>query len=138
MDDQLQMNPTGLMREQIELLTAYANGGETVLPAELANYASQHLNVAIQAHAENRMINIRLCRALTESIHGALAVWSTLTTPRRYWLAGAILYFSKSNDDEPDFQSPIGFEDDAEILNACLRFAGLEHLCVNPEDFDNV
>lgn len=138
MHDQLQMNPTGLGREQIEMLTAYANSGESILPTELANHASQHLSLAIHAHAENRMVNIRLCRAITEAIHAALPLWPSLTPPRRYWLSGAILYFSKCNDDEPDFQSPIGFEDDAEILNACLRFAGLERLCVNPEDYDNV
>lgn len=56
--------------------------------------------------------------------------------PGRAWLAGAILYFAQSNDGEPDLTSPIGFEDDTEVLNACLRFAHLEALCLNPEDYD--
>lgn len=42
------------------------------------------------------------------------------------------------NDDEPDFTSPIGFEDDTEVLNACLRLAQLGALCLHPEDYDDV
>ncbi len=138
MEKQLQMHPNGLRREQLETLTAYANSGDTLLPEALAKLASQHLSLAKQAHTENRMVNVKLCQALTGSIQGALDQWKTLTAARRYWITGAILYFSKCNDDEPDFQSPIGFEDDAEILNACFRFAGLDRLCVNPEDYDDV
>jgi len=73
-----------------------------------------------------------------DSIQKVLVSWDSLEGPKQYWLAAAIQYFSKSNDDEPDFGSSIGFEDDAEILNACLKFAGLEQLCVNPEDYDEI
>ena len=33
--------------------------------------------------------------------------------------------------------SPIGFEDDNEVLNACLRLAGRDDLCLKPEDYDD-
>ena len=42
-----------------------------------------------------------------------------------------------SEDDESDHLSPIGFEDDAEVLNACLRFANLPELCLKTEDYDH-
>jgi hypothetical protein len=84
------------------------------------------------------MINLRLARALGNAINKVLDSWDSLENPKRYWLAGAFLYFSKGDDDEPDFASPIGFEDDAEILNACLIYAGLDELCVNPEDYDEI
>jgi hypothetical protein len=61
----------------------------------------------------------------------------SLTPSVRNWLAGAILYFYGCDEDEADFTSPIGFEDDTEILNACLKLAGLEELRLNPEDFDH-
>ena len=32
----------------------------------------------------------------------------------------------------------IAVDDDAEVLNACLRFAGYDDLCVNPEAYDDV
>jgi uncharacterized membrane protein YkvA (DUF1232 family) len=54
------------------------------------------------------------------------------------WLAGAVHYFTSGSDCEPDFTSPIGFEDDVEVLNACLRLAGLSHLSLKPEEYDEV
>jgi hypothetical protein len=45
-----------------------------------------------------------------------------------------ILYFSSANKEEDDHKSPIGFDDDAEVINACLRVAGRNDLCINPED----
>ena len=36
--------------------------------------------------------------------------------------------------DEDDHESPIGFDDDAEVINACLRMAGRDDLCVDPEE----
>jgi hypothetical protein len=48
------------------------------------------------------------------------------------------MYFASCDDDEPDLSSPIGFEDDTEILNACLRFASLDDLCLKVEDYDSV
>lgn len=33
---------------------------------------------------------------------------------------------AQSDDDEPDFTSPIGLEDETQVLNRCLRLVGLE------------
>ena len=59
-----------------------------------------------------------------------------LADASQFWLRAAIYYFAH-DDDEPDFSSPIGFEDDAEVLNACLRLAGRDDLCLKPEDYDD-
>jgi hypothetical protein len=48
------------------------------------------------------------------------------------------MYYANADDAEADLTSPIGFEDDVEVLNACLRFARLDELCLNPEDYDDV
>lgn len=138
MGDQQQMGPTGVGRDQLDTLTGFANRSGGLSATELANLAAQHLSDTAEAHGINPMINLRLAQALTDSIKTALAGWDTLSATGKYWLAGAILYFSNSNDDEPDFDSPIGFEDDAEILNACLEFVGMPKLRVNPEDYDDV
>ncbi len=45
--------------------------------------------------------------------------------------------FADSRDNEHDFSSAIGFEDDAEVLNACLKHAGRTSMCITIEDFDN-
>jgi uncharacterized membrane protein YkvA (DUF1232 family) len=108
-------------------------------PKELGALASAHVVAASEANRRNALVNLRLAQAIANVIEQILSGWDNLESRQIHWLAGAILYFSRSSDvDEPDFGSPIGFEDDAEILNACLRIAGLEHLAINPEDYDDV
>lgn len=138
MDDQPGLFPTGLTERQAQTLTRYADRAKGLSPKELGALASAHVTEAFEANRRNALVNVRLARAIAGVIEETLSVWGNLKSRDAYWLGGAILYFSRSNDDEPDFGSPIGFEDDAEILNACLRFIGLERLCINPEDYDDV
>lgn len=97
-----------------------------------------HLERTRAAHAQNRLVNVRMAAGIVHVLETLLRDWDSLTDDHAFWLRGAMHYFSTSLDDEPDFQSPLGFEDDAEILNACLRFAGRSDLCLNAEDFDDV
>ena len=112
--------------------------GVRCAPGELLVEAKTHLETARNAHASKRMINLRLATAIVETIGRLIDQWDSVPALSRSWLIGAICYFSRSDDDEPDFSSPIGFEDDVEVLNACLRFARLSDLCINVEDFDDV
>jgi uncharacterized membrane protein YkvA (DUF1232 family) len=84
------------------------------------------------------MINVRLAEAICHVIRRVVADWDNLPLSSHSWLRAAIYYFAHCSDDQPDFTSPIGFEDDAEVLNACLRLAGREDFCLNPEDYDDV
>lgn len=79
-------------------------------------------------HSKNTLIQ----RELFSKAH-----WSYCSINARAWLSAAMLYFVSANDAEPDFSSPIGFEDDAEVLNACLKLAHLDELLVRPEDYDD-
>ena len=90
------------------------------------------------AATRSSLVNLRLAEALGSACESALNGWADLPVDAQSWLIGAMRYFAQSADAEPDFASAIGFEDDAEILNACLCFAGLKELCVTPEDFDDV
>ena len=83
------------------------------------------------------MINARLAAAICDVIRSVVADWDNLPIAGQPWLRAAMYYFAHSDDDQPDFTSPIGFEDDAEVLNACLRFAEREELCLKPEDYDD-
>lgn len=105
---------------------------------ELQRGTAVHVENAASAAVSNRLINVKLARAIGEVIELVLDQWMSLPDSARYWLAGAMLYFASSNDDEPDFSSPIGFEDDTEVLNACLRYANLNHLCLKVENYDDV
>jgi uncharacterized membrane protein YkvA (DUF1232 family) len=137
-DPQLSLTPAGLTNNQLDRLTAYAKRASKLALEDLQEVARRHLQDTIAAHQHNPFVNLRLAQALCDTIQQLATNWHTLRPEARFWLSGAILYFAKSDDDEPDFTSPIGFEDDAEVLNACLRLARLDDLCLHPEDYDDV
>jgi hypothetical protein len=132
------LGPTGLTRQQSQQLTVYMQQSAQLTVSALCQAVEQHLSATAAVHAQNPLVNLRLATAIRDVIEQVLSIWDNLTPAACTWLAGAMLYFAKSNDDEPDFTSPIGFEDDAEILNACLRLAHLGALCLHPEDYDDV
>jgi uncharacterized membrane protein YkvA (DUF1232 family) len=138
MSRQVELFPSGLPRSQFSRLNEYVNRASTFTPVQLLEEANIHFQETYAAYQKNRMINLRLAKAIRDTIEKVVSDWNSLPAPSQSWLAGAILYFAKSNDDVPDFTSPLGFEDDVEILNACLKFAQLDKLCLNPEDYDDV
>lgn len=89
------------------------------------------------AFRKNPLINLRLATAICDRLENVAGTWDDLSPEARFWLGGAIIYFTISDDDESDHLSPIGFEDDAEVLNACLQLANLPELCLKIEDYDH-
>ena len=137
MADQLGSFPQGLGRSQLARLTELSDKAANMTPAELLQRTQQHLTRTRAAHDRNRLVNVRLAEAIGQTIEKVTDRWDSLPAGATNWLAGAVVYFSSSDDDEPDFRSPIGFEDDTEVLNSCLRFAKLDELCLNAEDYDD-
>ena len=138
MAGQRELHPSGLTRSQFDCLVQCGADAEGLQPQELLQRTAQHLEATAGAADANRLINVRLAKAIGGVIEQVVGQWTSLPDNARYWLAGAMLYFSSGNDDEPDFSSPIGFEDDTEVLNACLRFANLNQLCLKVENYDDV
>jgi uncharacterized membrane protein YkvA (DUF1232 family) len=99
--------------------------------------AEKHLEAVRTVHDQNAMVNVRLAEAICGVIRTIVADWDNLPTHSQAWLRAAIHYFGNCDDDQPDFTSPIGFEDDTEVLNACLYLAGRDDLCLKPEDYDD-
>jgi uncharacterized membrane protein YkvA (DUF1232 family) len=137
MADQLGLFPQGLGRSQLARLTDLSDRAAKMTRAELLQCTQQHLARTRTAFERNRMVNVRLAEAIGQTIEKVTDRWDALPTNARNWFVGAIVYFSSCDDEEPDFDSPIGFEDDAEVLNACLRFAKMDDLCLNVEDYDD-
>ena len=131
MSKQLGMFPSGLSREQYDRLNSLIDLAADSTNEHILADAQQHLSLTQQEYEKNPIINLRLATAIVQVIQQVTEDWNSLSTNARNWLTGAFLYFSHSDDDEPDFSSPIGFEDDAEVLNACLKYARLDHLCLN-------
>lgn len=137
MADQLRLFPKGLPRDQFETLVEHAAIAEKMKKDELLRFVDRHVQETVLAFMKNRMVNVRLAKAIAEVAANVLKDWEAFTTDQRYWLGGAIYYFADSRDNEHDFNSPIGFEDDAEVLNACLIFAERPSLCIVVEDYDH-
>ncbi|EDL62313.1 hypothetical protein [Gimesia maris] len=137
MNKQLGMFPSGLSHEQYDRLASLIDQVSGLAVDELLVSARQHLVLTQKVHAQNAIVNLRLATAIVEVIEQVIKDWDTLPANVQNWLSGAFCYFFHSDDDEPDFSSPIGFEDDAEVLNACLRFARLDDLCLNVDDYDD-
>ncbi len=106
-------------------------------PAELMSRAAEYLRRVQNEAVRNRLVNLRLATALQDKFGVLILEWERLPEAARPWLAGAIYYFSAEQDDEPDFTSPIGFEDDVAVYNACVRFARRDEHCLAVEEFDH-
>jgi hypothetical protein len=130
--------PEGLTEKEFSLLTRCSNEVSGLPPMELLNLAEEHLEKVRRAHSKNIFINFKLAKEIFNTFQIVTDQWDSNPGHSHPWLKGMIRYFSLSTDLESDFTSPIGFDDDVEIMNACLRLAGREDLCLNPEDFDDV
>jgi uncharacterized membrane protein YkvA (DUF1232 family) len=130
--------PEDLTQKEFALLTECANSASDIPTLDLINSAKLYLEQVRQAHVDNLYVNLNLAEAIFNNFCTAIEAWDDLPNHSRPWIKGMIRYFCLSSDLESDFDSPIGFDDDVEIMNACLRLAGREDLCINPEDFDDV
>ena len=140
MGEQRELHPTprGLSRDQVLRLTAMANSADGASMVDLLSRVDAHMDQARHAHARSRLVNIRFAEAIHNAFRTIVEEWERIPVEAHYWLRGAMRYFVSSDDDEDDFTSAIGFEDDAEVLNACLCLAGRYDLCLTPEDYDDV
>jgi len=129
--------PTGLSREAHELLSLCVHKSENSALGGLLGRVDQHVNDTRDAASRNSMVNVALAVVIADVLHGLVDDWDHVPSHARPWLRGMMCYFYEHGDEEPDFTSPIGFEDDVEVLNACLRLANREELCINPEDYDD-
>ena len=137
-DEEHSLIPTGLMRRLLGSLSEAADQVSDQSPDDLLEKAEVYLEQVRLAHQRNPLVNVRLAEAIFQAIRAVIGDWPQVPPEARSWFLGAIQYFAGADDEEPDFASPIGFEDDAEVLNACLRLAGRDDLCLNTEDYDDV
>ena len=130
--------PEGLTQKEFDTLTLCSKEVANFQVEQLLDQAEDHLKRIRMLHSKNLYINVRLAEAIVRTFQDFFDDWENIPQHARFWCRGMVRYFCVADDDEHDFSSPTGFEDDAEIMNACLRLAGREDLCINTEDFDNV
>ena len=130
--------PEGLTQKEFDLLNSCVKDASSLTPTGLLERAARHLEKIREAQRRNAYVNLKLAEAIYNNFQIVVNDWDLLPQASYPWLQGMMYYFALSSDLEDDFISPIGFDDDVEIMNACLRFADREDLCLNPEDFDDV
>lgn len=99
-------------------------------PTQLRALVDAHLSAAEKAAANSAFVDLALARALATNCQALLDAWPTLPPAHQQLAQAACRYFADPDDDEDDFASIIGFEDDAELLNHIVAALGRDDLLV--------
>ena len=102
---------------------------------ELLREAEEHLKVAREAHRKNGLTNYPMARRIYEIFRELEPESGGWDEDSVEWFKAVVMYFIVSEDNENDLESPIGFDDDAEALNAFLDQVGRGQLRINLEDY---
>jgi uncharacterized membrane protein YkvA (DUF1232 family) len=137
MNERLRFAPEGLSESVLEKLSKHSKLKGSANPHDLLEDVRTHLINIREAAQENPFVNTRLAEGIADRLHAAVAHWDRIPGDAQPWMKAAMAYFTDTLDEVPDFDSPIGLEDDCEVLNACLRLASREDLCLDPADFDD-
>jgi len=124
--------PSGLAGNVFSMLDNCQRKAENIPLELLLSEAREHLEQAHQAHARNGVTNVQVAEAIYNVFEVIVADWDNIPYQAQAWCKGMISYFSLKDDDEDDFNSLIGFDDDAEVVNSCLLLAGRKDLLINP------
>lgn len=82
------------------------------------------------ASATKLLLDHELAGKIRGSLIKALHGWDDFATEYHAWIAAAAIYFIQSDDDEHDIDSPVGFDDDVEVVNAVMKFVGRQDLVI--------
>ena len=80
-----------------------------------------HLEHVRAAARDNEFVDAAEAVRLHMLLAEALVSWERLDGGQREVLADAVHYLVRTDDEEDDLRSPIGFEDDAEVVEAALE-----------------
>lgn len=88
---------------------------------ELIRQVDAHLVRVLDAARENEFVDIAEAEQIHRRLRVELEIWHELSDDQRQALAEAVAYLVRICDDEDDLHSPIGLEDDAEVVNNALK-----------------
>lgn len=121
-----------------ELLAALPREGrrayERLFPATPATAAWLRNRLSVQgadvegASRNRDHVDSSLADSIALRLDKALAGYDAMNPTQQAVLHAAIEYFVLEHDGEADLDSTTGFEDDAAVANACLRWLGLDDL----------
>jgi uncharacterized membrane protein YkvA (DUF1232 family) len=100
---------------------------------EMRALVEEHVRETAKAAAKNEFVDTTLAYTIAQRLRIVLEDWPSLTQDERAAVHAAIAYFALSEDAEDDLESVLGFEDDAQVVNACLRLLDRSHLEIPTE-----
>lgn len=99
--------------------------------AYLFSACEKHVTEAEKAFKENPLVDFETAQKLSAAFSGIQKVWDDITDDAKICLKAAMYYYALDEDDEPDLESFLGFDDDVAIANACIKAAGQEDLIID-------
>ncbi len=115
------------------LMQGFYRKAYTLSNAECLDKLKEHATTLAEVAACNPNVNIELAVGIRVALVEALQ--EATREIHAQWIRAAALYFLSGQDQEPDFISLTGFDDDTYVVNLCLDFCGLDQLKINKEDF---
>ena len=97
------------------------------------------LRALVEAHgarahevaAADPFVDLRRAVQVADACIALLDALPRLSASDRSWVSAACLYFADSDDEEDDFSSVVGFDDDAEVVNHVAARLGLDHIRID-------
>jgi hypothetical protein len=96
----------------------------------LRNRLSRQTADVDSAAAGRSGVDVALSEAITERLERLLGEWDQLDEEQRAVVHAAVEYYVLDDDGEADLDSELGFEDDAAVVNACVRWLGRAELVI--------
>jgi len=100
-----------------KILSEKRNDDKTHLIKLVNNYVS----LAKKSLSKNEFIDIESAEKLAETSHFLISRFDKFTIEQKSLAVASIYYFVESDDDEHDFDSMFGFEDDVDVMNRILE-----------------
>lgn len=88
--------------------------------SHLSKLVDDYVELAKQSLSKNEFIDIESAEKLAEISHFLISRFDKFTKEQKSLAVASIYYFVESDDDEHDFDSMFGFEDDVEVMNRIL------------------
>ncbi|MFJ7364037.1 hypothetical protein ACIQWQ_07885 [Peribacillus frigoritolerans] len=97
----------------------------------LRQNVENHINKIMEETSHNEFINVKLAKKIKDICLILIDGYDKGTTDEQKYINAAVNYFIATDDEEKDLFSPLGFDDDVEILNECLKLIGKLNLTID-------
>ncbi len=101
-------------------------------PELLVGLIRSHLEVVGHA-STGEYVDTHLARVIADRLLKLLEAWDLFEETERAAAHAAVTYFVINEDAASDLNSPTGFDDDAQVANACFSFLGRADLLIDLE-----